>query len=168
MSEIILKSTDRIVTKTDLKGKIIYANKRFIDICKYSLDELIGKSHNIIRHEDMPRAVFKFVWDEIKANREAFGFVKNKAKNGDHYWVMANIIPSQTAEREKVYTSFRIKPNVEAIQIVESLYNEMLRAEEEKGGDISSGMKVLESFLAVNNLTYNELIYNLQTKGKIK
>lgn len=164
--EVFLKDTDRIVTKTDRSGKIIYANNRFLEICGLSKEEVMFKNHNIIRHQDMPKTIFKYVWDELNQGREVFGFVKNKTKNGDFYWVMANIIPSSNINNEKIYTSFRIKPNLDAVKIVDSFYSAVLRAE--LSGGITAGLKVLTDFLTENNLTYNELIFNLQNKGTIK
>jgi len=73
-----------IVSKTDLKGIITYANRTFLKVSGYSEEELLGKPHSIIRHPDMPRCVFKLLWDTIEAGREILAYVKNMAKNGDH------------------------------------------------------------------------------------
>lgn len=83
-----------IVTKTDLNGKIIYANDVFINISGYTEDELIGKPHSMIRHPDMPRAVFRLFWERISSGDEIFAYVQNRSKNGDHYWVLAHVTPN--------------------------------------------------------------------------
>ncbi|HPV77190.1 MAG TPA: PAS domain-containing protein, partial [Gemmatimonadaceae bacterium] len=76
-----------IVSKTDLQGKITYANDVFIRVSGYEEDELLGAPHSIIRHPDMPRAVFKLLWDTLATGREVFAYVNNMARNGDNYWV---------------------------------------------------------------------------------
>ena len=77
-----------IVTKTDLKGKITSANPAFVEISGFTHEELIGQPHNVVRHPDMPRAVFKFLWERILDGHEAFAYVNNLARNGDNYWVL--------------------------------------------------------------------------------
>ncbi len=95
--ERTLPDNSYIVSKTDLKGKITYANRIFMDMAHYSEKELLGIQHNIIRHPDMPRGAFKFVWDTIAQGKEVFAYVKNLAKDGHYYWVFANITPDLDA-----------------------------------------------------------------------
>ena len=83
-----------IVSKTDLKGIITYANRTFLKVAGYTEEEVLGKPHSIIRHPDMPRCVFKLLWDTIESGEEIFAYVKNLAKNGDHYWVFAHVTPT--------------------------------------------------------------------------
>jgi PAS domain S-box-containing protein len=83
-----------IVSKTDLKGRLTYVNRTFRDISVYTAKELLGAPHSIVRHPDMPRAVFKFMWDRILEGNEIFAYVKNITKLGDHYWVFAHVTPS--------------------------------------------------------------------------
>ena len=83
-----------IVSKTDLKGRITYANDVFVRISQYPLRELMGAPHSLIRHPNMPRCVFKLLWDTIEAKKEIFAYVLNLAKSGDHYWVFAHVTPS--------------------------------------------------------------------------
>ncbi|NUM79094.1 PAS domain-containing protein [candidate division KSB1 bacterium] len=106
--ERTLSEGDFIVSKTDTKGIITYGNEVFIDICRYSEEDLLGANHNIIRHPDMPAAVFKLLWDKIEAKQEIFAYVKNLAKDGAYYWVWANCAPSFDAEGNvySVYISF--------------------------------------------------------------
>src|SRR5690554_476964 len=84
---------ERLVSKTDTKGRITYANRAFVDISGFTHDELIGKAHNIVRHPDMPEEAFADLWRTLKAGRPWRALVKNRSKNGDHYWVDANVSP---------------------------------------------------------------------------
>ena len=111
-SEVFFDSSDIIVSKTDLKGRITYANKWLLDISGYTLSEVIGAPHSIIRHPDMPRAVFKLLWDTLGEGRKIFAYVKNMTRNGDHYWVLAHITPSWDGTGQVVgYHSNRRVPN---------------------------------------------------------
>lgn len=83
-----------IVSKTDVKGIITYANRVFLRVAGYDEEGLLGRPHNIIRHPDMPRCVFKLLWDKLEQQEEVFAYVVNLAKNGDHYWVFAHVTPS--------------------------------------------------------------------------
>ena len=82
-----------LISRTDTKGIITYANDAFVEISGFSREELIGKSHNIVRHPDMPPQAFKWLWDTVKDRRPWRGTVKNRCKNGDHYWVRATVAP---------------------------------------------------------------------------
>jgi PAS domain S-box-containing protein len=96
--EIFFPASELIVSKTDLKGRLTYANRLFCRVAGYTEAELIGEQHSIVRHPDMPRSVFKLLWDTIEDRREIFAYVKNMAKNGDHYWVYAHVTPSFGAD----------------------------------------------------------------------
>ncbi|MFI3155694.1 MAG: methyl-accepting chemotaxis protein [Methylococcaceae bacterium] len=113
--EHALTETDFIVTKTDLKGVITYANEDFIRISGFTKEELIGASHNIIRHPDVPADVFEDLWKSMKAGRPWTGVVKNRCKNGDFYWVLANITPYYENDQLVGYMSVRNKPNQKQI-----------------------------------------------------
>ena len=92
--ENLLGEEELIVSKTDLKGRITYANDVFIRMAKYSYAELMGAPHSAIRHPDMPRCVFKLLWDTLQSRQEIFAYVVNLAKDGSHYWVFAHVTPS--------------------------------------------------------------------------
>lgn len=142
-----LGDEDFIVTKTDVKGRITYANRIFIALSGYSEAELLGSQHNIIRHPDMPRAVFKLLWDHINAGQEFIGYVKNMAQDGSYYWVLATVTPDRDAAREVTgYTSVRRKPTREAVSVAAELYRRMLDAETRAGARdaIAAGRAVLE------------------------
>ena len=83
-----------IVSKTNLKGHITYANKTFLNIAGYTEKEVLGEPHSILRHPDMPRCVFQLLWDTVQEKKEIFAYVINRTKIGDHYWVMAHVTPS--------------------------------------------------------------------------
>jgi len=123
MAEIMLKDDDFLVSETDKKGVIRFANEDFCRIAQYTNQELIGKPHNIVRHPDMPKAAFKDLWDTIKQGKIWTGFVKNKAKNGDYYWVFATVYPLMgCGGSEGGYMSCRRKASREEIAAAEKLY----------------------------------------------
>ncbi|MBN2782968.1 MAG: PAS domain-containing protein [Campylobacterales bacterium] len=156
-----LKDGDFIVSKTDTKGRITYVNKIFMEMGEYSEHELLGKPHNMIRHQDMPKAVFKLLWDYVQSGKEVFAFVINKTKNGNAYWVFANVTPSYDSRGNIVgFYSVRRMPNPSAIEAVKSLYQTMLNAE--RGGGVSAGTKVLTDLLNEKGMDYNEFIISLQ------
>ena len=88
-----MRDEDFIVSKTDAKGRISYSNRIFMEFAGYAEHELLGVQHNIVRHPDMPRAVFKVMWETLQAGQEFFGYVKNMASDGSFYWVFANVTP---------------------------------------------------------------------------
>ncbi|QEL65309.1 aerotaxis receptor [Oryzomicrobium terrae] len=111
-----------IVTKTDLKGCITYANDAFVQISGFSAAELIGQNHNVVRHPDMPPEAFADLWSTVKAGLAWRGLVKNRCKNGDHYWVEAYVTPITEGGRTVGYMSVRSKPGQAEVQAAESLY----------------------------------------------
>lgn len=120
--EVLLSADTMIVSETDEKGVILYANSDFCKIAEYSKDELIGQSHNIVRHEDMPKIAFKDLWDTIQRGETWNGIVKNRTKNGNYYWVNATAYPSTTKDGKKRYISVRVQPTKEEVENAEKLY----------------------------------------------
>lgn len=156
-----LGKDDFIISKTDLKGKITYVNQTFMKIAEYTEEELIDKPHNLIRHPSMPKAVFKLLWDTIVQKEEIFAFVLNKTKNGNEYWVYANVTASLDENGKIVgYYSVRRKPNPEAIEIIKPLYAKMLETEKRSGAEAST--KILIDILNEEGVSYNELIISIQ------
>ena len=152
---------DFIVSKTDTKGRITYVNKIFMTMADYTEEELLGKPHSIIRHPDMPKAVFKLLWNMIQNKEEIFAYVLNKTKHGDDYWVYANVTPSLDAKGNIIgYYSVRRRPNDKALEIIKPLYKEMLAAE--RSGGVDAGTKVLTELLNTKGTNYNELIIHIQ------
>lgn len=126
MAEIVLHDTDFLVSETDKSGRIRFANEDFCKIVGYANEELVGKPHSIIRHPDMPKAAFKDLWDTIQSGKIWTGFVKNRCKNGDYYWVYATVYPLMgCAGKEGGYLSCRRKANKEEIAAAEALYKTM-------------------------------------------
>ncbi|MFC3625207.1 methyl-accepting chemotaxis protein [Vogesella amnigena] len=120
--EYLLDPHKPIVTKTDLKGVITYANPSFIEISGFSQQELIGKSHNVVRHPDMPEAAFADLWQALKDDRPWRGLVKNRSKDGGFYWVDAYVTPITENGSKIGYMSVRNAPSREAVAQAEALY----------------------------------------------
>lgn len=161
-SERMVREQDFLVSKTDLKGIIKYANQSFIEITGYTEQELVGKNHNIIRHRDMPGGVFKLLWSEVGGGSEIFAYVKNASKDGSFYWVFANITPSFDTNGKIVgYYSVRRMAKRHAIREVEKIYAMMLDVERQhpnrKQGSIAS-MDYLLNFLSQHGTSYEEFI----------
>ena len=123
MKEYILKNDDFLVSQTDEKGKILFANDDFCKIAGYCIDELIGQPHSIVRHRDMPKAAFKDLWDTAKSGKVWSGYVKNATKDGGFYWVFATVYPMHDNQTgQKTYISCRRKPSKEEIADAQALY----------------------------------------------
>ena len=162
--ERVMREDDFIVSKTDLKGRITYGNRIFIEFSGYTEEELLGAQHNIIRHPDMPRAVFKLLWDTIQSGNECFAYVKNMAKDGSFYWVFATVTPSYDQQGNLVgYLSVRRKPKASAVAVAGELYRNMLTAEQQAGARdaISASSRILTDLLNDKGLSYEELILSL-------
>ncbi|SDG83043.1 methyl-accepting chemotaxis sensory transducer with Pas/Pac sensor [Pseudomonas flavescens] len=121
-SERTYPPQQRLISTTDLKGQITYCNDAFIEISGFSRDELIRAPHNLVRHPDVPAAVFEHMWTTLKDGRPWMGIVKNRCKNGDHYWVNAYVIPILDAGQVTGYESVRSKPTVEQVERAQALY----------------------------------------------
>jgi len=114
-----------IVSTTDLKGITTYVNKDFIDISGFTEEELYGKNHNIVRHPDMPVEAFANLWDTLKAGKPWMGIVKNRCKNGDHYWVDAYVTPMYNGGQAVGYQSVRVKPSQDCVERADKLYTQL-------------------------------------------
>jgi methyl-accepting chemotaxis protein len=122
--EYLLRDGSAIVSKTDTKGRITYVNDDFIEASGFTEDELIGKAHNLVRHPDMPPEAFADLWRTLQAGRPWTGYVKNRRKDGDHYWVLANVTPIRRGNEIVEYMSVRSKPSREMVDACEALYRE--------------------------------------------
>jgi PAS domain S-box-containing protein len=154
-----------IVTKTDLKGHITYANDVFLRLSKYPTKQVMGAPHSLIRHPDMPRCIFKLLWDTIQAKKEIFAYVVNMAMDGDHYWVFAHVTPTLDAQQNVVgFHSNRRKPNPDQVAKIKDLYR-TLRAEEERHDNRKDGMlrgyDMLMAMLKEKGLEYDEFIFSV-------
>jgi len=155
-----------IVSKTDLKGRITYCNDVCRNIAGYKNHEIVGQPHSILRHPDMPRSVFKLLWDTISAKREIFAYVINIAKNGDHYWVFAHVTPSINAAGEITgYHSNRRVPNRSIVDnAIIPLYRSLLDIEQKAPNrklGLENGFNALTNLLKEKNVTYDEFVFSL-------
>ena len=130
--EKFLTPTHLLVSETDEKGLIKYANEDFCSFAEYRVDELEGKPHNIVRHPDMPKAAFKDLWETVKRGNIWRGFVKNGTKNGNFYWVYATVFPYTNSDGERGYLSVRKMATKQETQKYDKLYDEMRRQEGRK------------------------------------
>lgn len=124
-NEVVIPDGMTIVTKTDLKGSITFANDDFCTISGFEYDELVGQNHNLVRHPDMPREAFADLWHTLKSRRPWSGLVKNRCKNGDYYWVKAYVAPIQEEGRIVGYLSARIRPDAAEVAAMAPIYDGM-------------------------------------------
>ncbi len=127
--EILLSDDDLIVSRTDTQGRITYVNPRFVDISGFSHDELIGQAHHIVRHPTMPAQAFADLWRSLKAGRPWRGLIKNRCKNGDHYWVRANVTPLRENGVVIGYFSVRTRPTRQEVLAAEAGHERMRRGD---------------------------------------
>ena len=159
--EKVLNEDDFIVSKTDLKGRIIYGNKTFIKISGYAESELLGAPHSILRHPDMPKIVFKLLWERVQNKKEIFAYVKNICKDGSYYWVFANVtVTLDPNGNPRDYHSVRRKPNPKALEIIKPLYSQLL--DEERRGGMEASEKLLNKILKEKGVNYDEFILGIQ------
>ena len=123
--EYPLRDGQSIVSKTDTKGRITYVNPAFIEVSGFTEPELLGKAHNIVRHPDMPPAAFADLWQTLQAGEPWTGLVKNRRKNGDFYWVTANVVPIKENGTTVGYMSVRTRPARADVERAEALYRRM-------------------------------------------
>ncbi len=164
--EAFFDKRDIIVSKTDLTGHITYANRTFCNIAGYSERELINQPHSIIRHPDMPRSVFKLLWDTLFEGQEIFAYVKNMARSGDFYWVFAHVTPSFDAGGNVIgFHSNRRVPDRKVLErAIIPLYTALL-AEERRhrnGKDaLAAGWTQLVGLLNAKKMPYDQLVFSL-------
>ncbi|MGE8354809.1 MAG: PAS domain-containing protein [Microvirgula sp.] len=132
--EVRLQPDDLIITKTDQKGIITYANRKFMQVSNYAESALLGQAHNLIRHPDMPRGVFRLMWKTLIQGKEFFGILKNYTADGGFYWVFANVTPDYGIDGStKGYYSVRRMPTRHAIDTMTRIYAEMRAVEQSAG-----------------------------------
>lgn len=124
-NEIKLDELSPVISTTNLKGQITYGNKEFQRISGFNEQELLNKSHNIVRHPDMPAAAFDNLWQTLKAGKPWMGIVKNRCKNGDYYWVNAYVMPIEKDGRVCEYQSVRYRPDERSLQRAEKFYQDL-------------------------------------------
>ena len=156
-----------IVSKTDTTGRIMYANDVFLRMASMTETETIGAPHSVIRHPHMPRCVFKLLWDTIASGKEIFAYVVNRAKNGDHYWVLAHVTPSFDGNGQIVgYHSNRRTADKDTLQnVIQPLYKQLLDIEESHANrkdGMNEAFKTLVGILEEKGVSYDEFIFSLQ------
>lgn len=163
--ERTFEKNEIIVSRTNQKGLLEYCNRLFLTISGYTEAELLGKPHSIIRHPDMPKAVFKLLWEYIQQGNEIFAYVKNLCKDGAYYWVLAHVTATFNDKNEIIgYHSNRRSPNKSSIEKISAIYAELLEIENNAQSS-TEGLK--KSYLTLMNVTsthgedYNEFILKI-------
>lgn len=163
--ENTFSANEIIVSKTDLKGHITYVNDVFCRMAEMSEEEAMGEPHSIIRHPDMPRSIFYFLWQQIQKKKEIFAYVKNMAKTGKYYWVFAHVTPTMDAGGNIVgyHSSRRAAPKSE-IDLISNLYKEILNVEKSHSNrkkGMEAGVEFITSLLNEKGLTYDEFVWSV-------
>jgi len=156
-----------IVSKTDPSGRLTYANEIFLQLAGMTEAETIGQPHSVIRHPEMPRAVFKLLWDTVSAGNELFAYVVNRSKNGDHYWVLAHVTPSFDSSGKIVgYHSNRRTADRKVLEtVIQPLYKKLLNIEESHANrkdGMNEAYNTLMKILEDKGVGYDEFIFSLQ------
>ena len=163
--ERTFSESEIIVSKTDPRGIITYANNVFLRVSAYREDELVGRPHNVIRHPHMPRAVFQLLWETIAQGREIFAYVNNLAADGAHYWVLAHITPSfDSAGRIIGYHSNRRRPGRAAVDTIAPLYAALVDEEhrhQSPTAAMAASRATLEGELTRRGQTYEEFVWTV-------
>lgn len=165
-SETFFDESEIIVSKTDRKGRLTYTNQTFCRLAGYTEAELLGQPHSIVRHPDMPRAIFKLLWDAITGGREVFAYVKNLAKDGSFYWVFAHVTPSYDSGRNVIgFHSSRRVPDRRILDgSIIPLYSAILDEERKhQNGQkaLAAGFDHLSNLLKTKGMSYEALIFSL-------
>jgi len=159
-----VKTVDIVVSKGNEKGDITYANLIFFKLAGYTQAELLEQPHSIIRHPDMPKIIFKYLWDTLKSGNDVKAFVKNLSKDGGFYWVFAHVRVAKNPDGSfRNYVSTRKGMSAGARAVIEPLYKELLAAE--VSGGVEASLPILETFLKDNGAslaTFNDAMQKIQ------
>lgn len=169
--EVFFGEDEIIVSKTDTRGILTYANDVFIRVGGYEEIELLGKPHNIIRHPDMPKCIFKLLWETLKSKNEIFAYVMNQSKDGGFYWVYAHVTPSFDANGQVVgFHSNRRVPYPDAMAKVKPLYAELLSIEK-RAINPKAAMEASTQYLMEqvhrSHADYSEFVFSLSTQTQL-
>ena len=156
------RHADIIVTKTDLKGRITYANDIFLAVSGFREEEVIGQPHNLVRHPEMPRCIFQYLWETIRGGEEVFAYIVNLCSNGDHYWVLAHVTPTVDVQgRICGYHSNRRTAPRAAVEMIRPLYRELCRiegAEADRKRGLQASRAYLEGYLRDRGVSFHEFV----------
>jgi PAS domain S-box-containing protein len=162
--EYEVRSIDIIVSKGDEKGDVTYANPIFFKLAGYTQAELLEKPHSLIRHPDMPKIIFKYLWNNLQSGKDVKAFVKNMTKDGGFYWVFAHVRVATNPDGSfRNYVSTRKGMSAGARAVIEALYAELCSAEDT--GGMGASLPILEAFLAKNGATlatFNDAMTKIQ------
>jgi PAS domain S-box-containing protein len=163
--ERTFRDDEVIVSKTDLQGRITYANDVFLRVSNFAEQDVVGQPHNIIRHPSMPRCIFKLLWDTLTSGQELFAYVVNLASDGAHYWVLAHVTPTFGEDGRVIgYHSNRRTAHSSAIAKVTRLYADLLDEEARQGSTseaVRAGELLLTQRLAQAGMSYDEFVWTL-------
>lgn len=160
-----LGTDELVVSKTDGRGRITYANAVFLRMCACAEADVVGRPHNLIRHPEMPRALFRLLWDTIQAGDEVFAYVLNLGLDGAHYWVFAHVTPSYDGSGSIIgYHSNRRAPDPAAVAAVQPLYRDLLAVEQRQSDPVravEAGRELLQARLDELATTYDAFVWSL-------
>ena len=159
--EIKLSNVLSIYSRTDLQGKINYVNSYFTEVSGYTESELLGAPHNIIRHPDMPKVIFKLMWERLRKNKDILALVKNRAKNGDYYWVTTLFETKYHPynKRPEGYLAIRKAAPKKAVDAIVPLYTKLREIEDRDG--LKASEEYLMNFLREKNMDYDTYVKDL-------
>ncbi len=160
-----LAADDLIISKTDTEGRIIYCNRAFMRLSGYSSADALGQPHRLVRHPDMPRGIFKLLWQTVQNGEEFHGFIKNRTRDGDAYWCFSSITPNYTAEgRLNGYFAVQRQARREALEQIEEIYRQMQGIERRSGHREApaASLRWLREHLADQGSQYEPFIILLQ------
>jgi len=158
--EIKIKANQILFTKTDLKGNIVFGNDTFEKITGFKSDQYIGKPHNIIRHQDMPRTIFKMMWDTIKKGEAFTGIIKNTTIDGDYYWVATDFTMDKDKNGNIIgYEAMRMNISNKAKKEMEELYRRV--REIEKSDGMEGAEDYINELLKIQEISFNDYMYKL-------
>jgi PAS domain S-box-containing protein len=154
----------RIVSKTDAGGRIVSGNEYFFHYSGYKKEELIGRPHNILRHADMPKIVFRLLWTKLRHGMDVNAYVKNRRKDGSHYWVYATVTPSFNKKSGAIegYFSIRKRANPDAVGTIAPFYRKLGELER---SDYEAAKAHLKSILDERGMKFNDLMLRVQSQG---
>ena len=163
--ELTIDEHEVIVSHTDVKGKILYANSVFCKYAGYEMEELIGQDHNIIRHPDVPKAVFKLLWSRVLNGESIYAYVKNRKKNGDYYWVKGFTVPIMKNGQVSHILSYRKKITEYQRDTISAIYKVL--TDYERSHTVDESLAFLVSYLEERNLNYDDMVDRLSLGKQI-